>query len=207
MLAGIAAVLMRVIDFCDTTLAERFMRHISVRLMKHAANLDLMSYEDPIFYDKLERARVQSTDRVQMIKISGRLIQETVTTVSLAAGIFVYSPWLLIALVVCVVPAFLGETHFAFLGYSLSFQQTPARRELDYLRVLGGTKEGAKELKLFGLAPFLVGRYSDVATELHDQTMGVARHRLVYWRAAGNGGRGWLLRHICIRDLSHGDWA
>jgi ATP-binding cassette subfamily B protein len=177
-LAGIAAVLMRVIDFCDTTLAERFMKHISVRLMKHAANLDLMSYEDPVFYDKLERARVQSTDRVQMIKISGRLIQETVTTVSLAAGIFVYSPWLLIALVACVVPAFLGETHFAFLGYSLSFQQTPARRELDYLRLLGGTKEGAKELKLFGLAPFLVGRYSDVATELHDQTIGVARHRL-----------------------------
>jgi len=177
-LAGIAAVLMRVIDFCDTTLAERFMKHISVRLMKHAANLDLMSYEDPVFYDKLERARVQSTDRVQMIKISGRLIQETVTTVSLAAGIFVYSPLLLIALVACVVPAFLGETHFAFLGYSLSFQQTPARRELDYLRLLGGTKEGAKELKLFGLAPFLVGRYSDVATELHDQTIGVARHRL-----------------------------
>jgi ATP-binding cassette subfamily B protein len=177
-LAGIAAVLMRVIDFCDTTLAERFMRHISVRLMKHAANLDLMSYEDPIFYDKLERARVQSTDRVQMIKISGRLIQETITTISLAAGIFFYSPWLLIALVVCVVPVFLGETHFAFLGYSLSFQQTPARRELDYLRVLGGTKEGAKELKLFGLAPFLVGRYSDVATELQDQTLRVAKHRL-----------------------------
>ena len=177
-LAGVAAILMRVTDFCDTTLAERFMKHISVRLMKHAANLDLMSYEDPVFYDKLERARVQSTDRVQMIKISGRLIQETITTVSLAAGIFVYSPWLLIALVACVVPAFLGETHFAFLGYSLSFQQTPARRELDYLRLLGGTKEGAKELKLFGLAPFLVGRYSDVATELHDQTIGVARHRL-----------------------------
>ena len=66
--------LMRVVDFCDTALAERFMRHISVRLMKHAANLDLMSYEDPIFYDKLERARVQSTDRVQMIKIGGRLV-------------------------------------------------------------------------------------------------------------------------------------
>jgi ATP-binding cassette subfamily B protein len=177
-LAAVAAILMRVTDFCDTALAERFMKHISVRLMKHAANLDLMSYEDPVFYDKLERARVQSTDRVQMIKISGRLIQETITTVSLAAGIFVYSPWLLIALVACVVPAFLGETHFAFLGYSLSFQQTPARRELDYLRLLGGTKEGAKELKLFGLAPFLVGRYSDVATELHDQTIGVARNRL-----------------------------
>ncbi len=177
-LAGFAAIVARLIDFCDTTLAERFMRHISITLMKHAANLDLLSYEDPVFYDKLERARAQSTDRVQTIKIAGRLIQEAITTLSLAAGIFFYSPWLLLALFVCVVPAFLGETHFAFLTYSMSFQQTPARRELDYLRTVSGTKEGAKEVKLFGLAPFLVGRYSDVAERLYDQTVGVARRKL-----------------------------
>jgi ATP-binding cassette, subfamily B, bacterial len=178
LLAGFATLLMRLVDYCDTALAERFTRHISVRLMKHAANLDLMSYEDPVFYDKFERAKVQSTDRVAMIKIAGRLIQEFVTTLSLAIGILVYSPWLLLALVACVVPVFLGETHFAFLGYSLAFQQTPARRELDYLRVLGGTKEGAKEVKLFGLASFLVNRYSDVAGNLCDQTLRVARRRL-----------------------------
>jgi ATP-binding cassette subfamily B protein len=177
-LAGFAAIVARLIDFCDTTLAERFMRHISITLMKHAANLDLLSYEDPVFYDKLERARAQSTDRVQTIKIAGRLIQEAITTISLAAGIFFYSPWLLLALFVCVVPAFMGETHFAFLTYSMSFQQTPARRELDYLRTVSGTKEGAKEVKLFGLAPFLVGRYSDVADRLYDQTVGVARRKL-----------------------------
>ena len=177
-LAGFAAIVARLIDFCDTTLAERFMRHISITLMKHAANLDLLSYEDPVFYDKLERARAQSTDRVQTIKIAGRLIQEAITTISLAAGIFFYSPWLLLALFVCVVPAFMGETHFAFLTYSVSFQQTPARRELDYLRTVSGTKEGAKEVKLFGLAPFLVGRYSDVAERLYDQTVGVARRKL-----------------------------
>jgi ATP-binding cassette subfamily B protein len=177
-LAGFAAIVARLTDFCDTTLAERFMRHISITLMKHAANLDLLSYEDPVFYDKLERARAQSTDRVQTIKIAGRLIQEAITTISLAAGIFFYSPWLLLALFVCVVPAFMGETHFAFLTYSMSFQQTPARRELDYLRTVSGTKEGAKEVKLFGLAPFLVGRYSDVADRLYDQTVGVARRKL-----------------------------
>jgi ATP-binding cassette subfamily B protein len=177
-LAGFAAIVARLIDFCDTTLAERFMRHISITLMKHAANLDLLSYEDPVFYDKLERARAQSTDRVQTIKIAGRLIQEAITTISLAAGIFFYSPWLLLALFVCVVPAFMGETHFAFLTYSMSFQQTPARRELDYLRTVSGTKEGAKEVKLFGLAPFLVGRYSDVADRLYNQTVGVARRKL-----------------------------
>ncbi len=136
-LAGVATFMARIIEFCDTTLADRYTRHISLALMKHAAKLDLMSYEDPLFYDKLERARAQGVDRVQMLQVAGRLIQEVVTTVSLAAAIFLFSKLLLLALVACVVPAFLGETHFGFMNYALSFRQTPARRELDYLRVLG----------------------------------------------------------------------
>ncbi len=179
-LAGLATCMMRMIEFCDTTLADRFSRHMGIQLMKHSAKLDLMSYEDPVFYDKLERARVQSTDRVQMIQVAGRLIQELITTITLAAAIFLFSKLLLLALVVCIVPAFLGETHFAFMNYSLSFQQTPDRRELEYLRVLGGTKESAKELKLFGLAPFLVGRYSKLSDVLYHQTLGLSKRRLIF---------------------------
>ena len=178
-LAAAAATLMRLVDFCDSTLSDKFTRHISIKLMTHAAKLDLTTYEDPSFYDKLERARVQSIDRVQMIQLGGRLLQEIVTTVSLAAGIFLFSKSLLLALVACVLPAFLGETHFAFLGYSLSFQQTPARRELDYLRMLAGSKEGAKELKLFGLAPYLIGRYSDISERIYQQSLRLAKRRLV----------------------------
>jgi hypothetical protein len=75
-LAGMAATLGRLVTFCDQTLAEKFTRHISIRLMTHASKLDLTTYEDPSFYDKLERARVQSIDRVQMIELAGRLLQE-----------------------------------------------------------------------------------------------------------------------------------
>jgi len=166
-LAGVATFMARIIEFCDTKLADRFTRHIGIRLMKHAAKLDLMSYEDPVFYDKLERARVQSTDRVQMIQVAGRLIQELITTVTLAAAIFLFSKLLLLALVVCIVPVFLGETHFAFMNYSLSFQQTPDRRELEYLRVLGGAKESAKELKLFGLISVIADRLGGILRELY----------------------------------------
>jgi ATP-binding cassette subfamily B protein len=178
-LACLATVLGRVLDFCDVALAEKYTRHISMRIMEHASRLDLTSYEDPMFYDKMERARVQGTDRLGMIQSTGRLVQQAITTASLAAGILFFSPWLLLALIICVVPAFLGETHFAFLGYSLNFQQTPSRRELEYLRVLGGSKESAKELKLFGLAPFLIGRYSKISSDLQDQTLGLAKRRLL----------------------------
>jgi ATP-binding cassette, subfamily B, bacterial len=178
-LASLAAILVRLINFCDVVLADKYSRHISTKIMEHASRLDLTSFEDPSFYDRMERARVQGTDRIVLIQATGLLIQQLVTTISLAAGILFFSPWILIALVACVVPAFLGETHFAFMGYSLNFRQTPAKREMEYLRVLGGSKESAKELKLFGLAPFLVGRYTKLSNELHEQTVGLAKRKLM----------------------------
>jgi len=177
-LACISTILVRVTDYCDTVLADKYAKYVSVRIMQHASRLDLTTYEDPTFQDKLERARVQGTDRVLMIQAAGRLIQQVVTTASLAFSICLFSPWLLLALIVCVVPAFLGETHFAFLGYSLSFVQTPARREMEYLRVLGGSKESAKELKLFGIGPYLVERFTNLAMRLHGETARLARKRL-----------------------------
>ena len=75
-------------------------------------------------------------------------------------------------------PSFLGETHYAFLGYAKNFRQTPARREMDYLRQAVGSREGAKELKLFGLGPFFVRRYTEISDALHDQNVSLAKSKL-----------------------------
>src|SRR6202790_3830615 len=178
-LATLAMGMGRIVDFCDAVLADKFPCHINTRIMEHASSLDLLSYEDPLFHDKMERARVQGIDRIGMIQAIGRLVQEVITTVSLAASIFLFSPWILVVLIVCIVPTFFGESHFAFLGYSLNSEQTPARREMEYVRNLGGSRESAKELKLFGLGSFLVDRYIGISKELHRQTVALARRRLV----------------------------
>ena len=179
-LAALSTVLVRVLDFFDAVLADKFTRHISTRIVEHAAKLDLTSYEDPVFHDKMERARVQGTDRLIMIQTAGRFFQQGITAASLAASIFLFSPWLLLALIACVVPAFLGETHFAFMGYSLNFQQTTARRQMEYLRFLGGSRENAKELKLFGLAPFVINRYTELSEQLHQQNLGLEKKKLFF---------------------------
>src|SRR5271156_7343 len=178
-LAVFGSLLSRGVDFLDALLADKYTRPFSVLVMKHAAQLDLTAYEDPVFYDRLERARVQATDRLGMIQSIGRLIQQVITIVSLSIAIMLFSPWLLLMLVACVVPAFLGESHFAFLGYAKNFRQTPIRRQLDYLRVLGGSKEAAKELKLFGLAPFLTERFSRLSNQIYEEDVDLVRRRLV----------------------------
>jgi ATP-binding cassette subfamily B protein len=178
-LAVLGSVLGRTVGFFDALFADRFTRHVSVRVMEHASQLDLTSYENPAFHDKLERARVQATDRIAMIHAMGDVVQQLIIAVSLSLSILYFSPWLLALLVLAVVPAFLGESHFAFLGYSLNIRQTPVRRQLDYLRVLGASRESAKELKLFGLAGFVTGQYAQLSDGIYEQNVQLAKRRLL----------------------------
>ncbi len=178
-LAGLSSVLCRLIDYLDILFADRFTLHVSTRIMEHASNLDLATYENPTFQDRLERARAQSTDRLNMIQAMGRIVQQVIIATTLSLSIFWFSPWLLLILIACVVPAFLGESHFAFLGYSLSVRQTPVRRQLDYLRVLSASKEGVKELKLFGLGRFFTGLFSELSLGIYQQNVALARRRLL----------------------------
>jgi ATP-binding cassette, subfamily B, bacterial len=177
-LAVIGGVLARLMDYFDSLLADKYTHYVSIEVMRHASQLDLIAYEDPVFYDRLERARVQATDRLGMIQSIGRLVQQVITTVSLSISIFIFSPWLLLLLVIGVIPAFVGESHFAFLGYAKNFRQTPIRRQLDYLRVLGGSREAAKELKLFGLQKFLLDRFRGLSDQIYDENVALARRRL-----------------------------
>src|SRR6202521_1943101 len=178
-LAVLTSILARAIDYSDSLLADKYTRHVSIQVMKHAADLDLIAYEDPVFYDRLERARVQATDRLGMIQAIGRLVQLVITTLTLSVTIVVYSPWLMLLLVGGVIPAFLGESHFAFLGYAKNFRQTPVRRQLDYLRVVGGSKEAAKELKLFSLKDFLTERFTRLSDQIYGENVDLARRRLI----------------------------
>ena len=176
-LASISTFLNRTVDFTDVLFADKYVKYISVRIMRHASSLDLSTYEEPSFQDKLERARVQATDRLGMIQQMGRLVQQVITTVALAASIVVFSPWLLVVLIVCVVPAFIGESHFAFLGYHLAFEQTPVKRQLDYLRYLGVSKESAKELKVFGLNTRLTEQFAKLSDDIYTENVALAKRR------------------------------
>ena len=169
----------RIIDYYDSVLADRYTRYVSIQVMDHASQLDLQAYENPVFYDRLERARVQATDRLAMIQSVGRLFQQVMTTLWLSISILLYSPLLLLLVVCCLVPAFLGESHFAFLNYAKNFRQTPAKRQLDYLRQVGGSKEAAKELKLFGLSRFFTDRFTAISNAILDENLALSRKRVI----------------------------
>jgi ATP-binding cassette, subfamily B, bacterial len=111
----------------------------------------------------LDRARRQTMGRMNLMASSSARLQDAITVVSFAAGLLVYAPWLIVLLAVALVPAFVGESHFNALGYSLNYAWTPERRQLEYVRQMGASVETAKEVKIFGLHRFLIARYRELA--------------------------------------------
>jgi ATP-binding cassette, subfamily B, bacterial len=170
----------RFISLVDSLLGDRFTNHVSIKLMEHANSLDLVSFEDPVFYDKMERARRQTTARLGMLAGLAGMAQQLLTLLSLLSAVIFFSPWLLLLLVAATVPVFFGETRFAMLNYSMLYRYTPERRELDYLRYLGASNESAKEVKIFGLGKYLTERARGLFERFYSENRRLAIHRAIH---------------------------
>lgn len=198
-LAIISDLLNRGIALLDSLLGDLFSNNTSVKLMEHAAALDLDQFEDSDFYDKLERARRQTLSRtILMSQVLGQA-QDLITMIFLSIGIITFTPWLILLLVIAVIPAFLGESHFNERSYSLVHGWTPERRELDYLRFTGASDETAKEVKIFGLSDFLTARFKKLSDQFYR-----ANRSLVIKRAswgsffAAIGSAGYYIAYLYI---------
>ncbi|RAJ95921.1 ATP-binding cassette subfamily B protein [Larkinella arboricola] len=176
-LAILATALGRLTSLIDGLLGDLVTNKTSIRLMEHAATLDLEQFEDATFYDKLERARRQTTGRSFLLSGVFGQVQELISIGFLAAGLAVYNPWLLVLLLLAVIPAFIGDNYFNQKSYSLSRSWTPERRELDYLRFVGASDETAKEVKIFGLSNFLIDRFRHLSWEYYLKNRSLAIHR------------------------------
>jgi ATP-binding cassette subfamily B protein len=180
-LAVLADVLGRIVSLIDSLLAEQYSNATSIRLMEHAATLDLEDFEDSDLQDRLDRARRQSMGRSSLMSQLFGQAQDAVTVISFAVGLIVYAPWLIVLLIIALVPAFIGEAHFNAQSYSLNYAWTPERRELDYVRQTGASVETAKEVKIFGLHAFLIDRYRHLSTAIY------ASNRVLAIKRAGWG--------------------
>ncbi|HSJ65782.1 MAG TPA: ABC transporter ATP-binding protein, partial [Gemmatimonadaceae bacterium] len=176
-LAVASDILARAVSLIDSLLGERFTNESSIRLMQHAATLDLEDFEDAELQDRIERARRQTTGRMVLMGQLFGQAQDVITMITFAGGLVVYAPWLMVLLLVALLPAFVGEAHFNAKSYALAWTRTPERRELDYVRMTGASVETAKEVKIFGLNDFLIERYRRLSEDFYTANRDLALRR------------------------------
>ncbi len=207
-----ADLLGRLVGYVDTLLSERFTNATSIRLMEHAATLDLEDFEDADLQDKLDRARRQTMGRMNLLSQLFGQAQDVITVLSFAAGLLAYAPWLMLLLAVALLPAFVGESHFNALNYALNFQWTPERRQLEYLRQMGASVDTAKEVKIFNLNRFFIQRFRTLSDKFYGANRVLAGKRALWGTVlASLGTLGYYIAYAYIAwrtvrgDFSIGD--
>ncbi|MDO5703967.1 MAG: ABC transporter ATP-binding protein [Paracoccus sp. (in: a-proteobacteria)] len=210
---GIASdVIGRLVRLVDSLLQERLIIDLSMRLMDHAAALDLEDFEDAGFQDKLDRARRQAAGRMSLMGTIFEQLQDSLTIATLGAGLILYNPWLILILLVGLIPAFLAEAHFNARSYNLDFRRTAERREIDYLRQTAASAETAKEIKIFDLHGFLTGRYLTLSRKFYAEARRIAQARAAWgalFSALGSlayyAAYAWIVVQTLTGQLSIGD--
>ncbi|MBE7641059.1 ATP-binding cassette domain-containing protein [Salegentibacter sp. BLCTC] len=176
-LAILSDLMSRAINLTDALLGDQYSIDTSVRIIKKTSELNLDQLEDAEFYDKLERARQQTTGRVGLMSNILTQAEDLVVIFTLLAGVVAFEPWLIILLVVSVVPTIINEIKFSGTSYSLARSWTQERRELDYLRYAGASDVTAKEVKLFGLSNYLADRFKNLSDTYYLMSKKLAKQR------------------------------
>lgn len=198
-------VLNRAITLMDSLLGDLFSNNTSIKIIEHAATLDLDQFENSAFYDKMERARQQTIGRTILLSQVLSQLQDLITMGFLTAGLMVFNPWLIILLLVAIIPAFLGEAYFNDQNYSLNRRQTPERRELDYIRFLGASDETAKEVKIFNLSNFIISRFRELSNKFYQANKLLIIRRSVWgsiFSMLGSGGYYLAYVYIIVKAIN-----
>ena len=167
----------RAATLSTTLVGSLYANESSVEIIKKTGQMELSDLEDSEFYDKLERARRQTSNRISLLSDLLSQAQSLITIASLIVGLIVFEPWLVLLLILAIIPSLINELKFTKESYGLAFRWSPERRELDYLRYVGASDVTAKEVKLFGLSDYISDRFKMLSDKYYLETRSLAIRR------------------------------
>ncbi len=148
-------------------LGARLALQVTLRILGKALLLELRHFQDPEFYDRLSRARRESTARPLAVASELlSLVQNVLTLAGFVGLIFSFSSFAVAVLVVAALPAAAAEVAFSKAAFDLRQVRAAAGRRLGYLEYVLSSDEHAKEVMTLGLGPVLLDRYRSLGENL-----------------------------------------
>jgi ATP-binding cassette subfamily B protein len=160
-------------------LTELVSRHTLDGIIDVAGSVSLASYEDPDFYDHLERARAAGMYRpIEMVNNVISFGTAALTSVGVAGALLTLEPVLLPLVLIAGVPLLLAALYNSRQSYAFEYAMTVRARERLHLMNLLTGRDSAKELRVFDAVGFLRRRYDELTQERLDKMRSFLRGRL-----------------------------
>jgi ATP-binding cassette, subfamily B, bacterial len=187
-LLALNSLLQAVSQASQQLLSERVGIRVQVLIMEHAATLDLAFFEDAKSYDMLQQAQREAMSRpVQMVGNTFGMLRSLLTFLTMIALLFGINPLLALVALAAPLPAFIANSRWSWQGYWNNFWRSPLRRRMSYLLMLLTNDNAAKEVKIFDLGAFVLGRFRALAQENYE-----GQRKIVTGRALSSYGWGAL---------------
>lgn len=175
LLSNAVSVVSEIVNTAQTQKVTDFMQNI---LLEKSMAADLEYYENPEYYDTLQRAQQEAPYRPsQLLNHLVQLSQSSILLIGVI-GLLVSLHWALaLVLLIGAVPAFLVRIQFSKILYRWRRRRTALERESVYLSLMLTTDMYAKEVRLFGLGPWLRQRYRQLRLFIYKETLNIVTKR------------------------------
>jgi ATP-binding cassette subfamily B protein len=151
---------------------------VNLAILDKAGQLELRHFEDSEFYDKLSRARREASLRpLSLVESNFQVLRHALTLAGYIALLVRFSGVMVVALLAATIPAFIAEAKFSGAAFRMRNWRSPDTRRLLYLEYVLANDEHAKEVKLFGLGPTLLGRYRSLSERFYGEDRRLAMQR------------------------------
>ena len=178
---ALLALTTRGLGLARSLLGARLSVDVNVMILRKALTLELRHFEDTEFYDRLTRARREASSRpVSVVTSTFQFAQNTLLLAGYVALLLGFSGWAVLGLALAALPATFSELRFSSEAFRLRNWRAPETRRLNYLEYVLANDGHAKEVRLFGLGPMLLGRYADTAEGLYREDRALAWRRAMW---------------------------
>lgn len=167
-----------VMGTCQSLYQSLLLNQVNVHLMEKAAKLPYSCFENAEIYDKLQRARQDSTYRpYQIFQQLLDLVNRGVTLISVSGVLLAWKWWLAPVILLLPLTSAIAFVRQGEQEFWMDFSRAQKRRKHFYLLYLLTTDSTVKEIKLFQLGKLLVQRYREYCKLFFDQDKSLLMRR------------------------------
>lgn len=154
---------------------ELVARSMAEKVQDVATTVPLRNFESPEYFDNLQRVRQSAMSRpFQVTQGLFTVIGALASCLGVGAALVSLYPWLLPLLAVGAVPVLLTSRRESALEFRFSVDQTTNQRERTYVNYVQTSRDEAKEIRAFQVAPWLRERFR----ALYDTYLAALRRHL-----------------------------
>lgn len=160
----------------NDVLAQRLIDYMSDLVQRQAARLDMAYYDTPAYHDTLHRAQQEAGSRpIRILDNSMAVIGSLISIVGVVALLVTASWWVVVVMIVAVLPSFAVRLYKARSIYAFRRANTQLYRRTAYYGSLLTSREAAKEMRAYRLAPLFRRLFVEVRGHLVSRLLRISR--------------------------------